>query len=101
MAFVFDLSHSLLPFILQEMADITSKTAIVPVTHKVAQAGMASGASEDGTAGGGFQSLPTSIHHGLSEKLHDLTEKLHSLGKGGGGGSDEGVRSRTGTCTTV
>ena len=54
--------------------------------------------------GGGFNSLPSSIHHGLSEKLHGLSEKLQALhltgrssdsGEGAGG-----QRSRTGEPTT-
>lgn len=55
---------------------------------------------------GGFNSLPSSIHHGLSERLHGLTEKLHALG-GGGGGSNAGTeagesapRSRTSSLGT-
>lgn len=83
------------------MADITSKAAIVPVTAKAADKNIAGLDHETSTTG--FSSLPTSIHHGLSEKLHGLTEKLHLLsgrgsgGSGGAGGSDvELPRSRTG-----
>ena len=49
-----------------------------------------------GGGGGGFNSLPSSIHHGLSERLQGLTEKLHSLG-GNRSQDSDGVRSRTGT----
>ena len=61
------------------MADITSKAAMAPVTPKAADKPQG---SSDGSGGiGGFSSLPSSIHHGLSEKLQGLTEKLHNLGK--------------------
>ena len=65
-------------FLFQEMADITSKAAMAPVTPKAADKPQG---SSDGSGGiGGFSSLPSSIHHGLSEKLQGLTEKLHNLG---------------------
>ena len=54
------------------MADITSKAAMAPVTPK---------ATSDKSEGGGFSSLPSSIHHGLSEKLQGFTEKLSQLGQ--------------------
>ena len=110
---------------LKEMADITSKAAIVAATPSGA-AGIGgnnngggggnnnnnSGSNtpqqqrqqhqqHHGSIGSGFNSLPTSIHLGLSEKLHGLSEKLQSLGKGGGGGGGvgggehDGPRSRT------
>ena len=123
------------------MADITSKAAIVPVVTPNAASNAnnnnnhhhhpnnSSGQDDSnssvpsGTAsragGGGFNSLPTSIHHGLSERLHGLTEKLQSLGKfktssninfgimviSFSGTSrhtsgDEGLRSRTGSLGT-
>lgn len=71
--------------ILKEMADITSKAAMAPVTPK-ATSGKHGGNSEasEGTqfsSLGGFSSLPSSIHHGLSEKLHGFTEKLTQLGQ--------------------
>ena len=57
------------------MADITSKTALAPVTPKAAEkSGHSLG--DSGSTGGGFSSLPSSIHHGLSERLHGITEKL-------------------------
>ena len=86
---------------LQEMADITSKTAMAPITPKVAAA------DKHGSHEGlGFSSLPSSIHHGLSEKLQGITEKLHQLGQKSveaspaGGGGDMGadsLRSRSRT----
>ena len=63
----------------QEMADITSKAAMAPVTPKAAD--KPQGSSDGSGVIGGFSSLPSSIHHGLSEKLQGLTEKLHNLGK--------------------
>ena len=59
------------------MADITSKAAMAPVTPKATDKPQA---STDGGGLGGFSSLPSSIHHGLSEKLQGLTEKLQQLG---------------------
>lgn len=53
------------------------------------------GGSGGGGGGGGFNSLPSSIHHGLSERLQGLTDKLHALG-GSRSQDSEGVRSRTG-----
>ncbi len=116
------------------MADITSKAAIVPVTPKAASSsgngaamdnnnqGAASTAVAAATTTGdpvpasssgfggssGFNSLPSSIHHGLSERLHGLTEKLHALGGGSGssagnGGeasADQAPRSRTSSLGT-
>jgi len=62
------------------MAEISSKAAMAAVTPK-ATADKSQG-SGDGVGGlGGFSSLPSSIHHGLSEKLQGLTEKLHQLGQ--------------------
>ena len=96
------------------MADITSKAVIVPVTPKAASGHMHNlnnnnnggaaaalaggvGAESACAAGSGFHSLPSSIHHGLSEKLHGLTEKLHSLGVGkSSDNSADGIRSRAG-----
>lgn len=59
-----------------------------------------------GAGGSGFSSLPTSIHHGLSEKLIELSEKLQQnlnqmgvgLGRGAGNGleaSGSSLRKRT------
>lgn len=52
----------------------------------------------------GFNSLPSSIHHGLSERLlHGLTEKLQSLGAGqpsGSSGGKQEIRKRTGSLGT-
>jgi hypothetical protein len=73
------------------MADITSKTALAPVTPKAAEK---SGHSHIETGGGsGFSSLPSSIHHGLSERLHGITEKLQALGQRST--DSEPMRSRT------
>ena len=109
----------------QEMADITSKTAIAPLTPKSGHLQQGSGnGSASGVGAGpptsgnvvvtggsgvasccnpspnhhGFNSLPSSIHHGLSERLHGLTEKLHALHAGSAGKSSDsdGPRSRTG-----
>ena len=76
------------------MADITSKAAMAPAAPKAAD----KTASDSG--GGhtmGFSSLPSSIHHGLSEKLQGFTEKLQQLGqRTSGEGSDlASSRSRT------
>lgn len=85
--------------------DSTSKNNAVPANSKGGAAQMSerngggSGGGIDGstqTSGGGmsgFNSLPSSIHHGLSERLHGLTEKLHSLGTRSA--DSEGPRSRT------
>ena len=78
------------------MADITSKAAMAPAAPKAADGKSAS----DGLGGhsiGGFSSLPSSIHHGLSEKLQGFTEKLQQLGqKNSGEGSElASNRSRT------
>ena len=54
--------------------------------------------SGGGGGGAGFNSLPSSIHHGLSEKLHGLSEKLQALhltGRSSDSG-EGGQRSRTG-----
>eukprot|EP00094_Tigriopus_californicus_P006447 TCALIF_06209-PA protein Name:"Similar to Dgkb Diacylglycerol kinase beta (Mus musculus)" AED:0.10 eAED:0.12 QI:0/0.77/0.78/0.89/0.94/0.94/19/1036/903 len=74
------------------IVDNSSKNNAVPINSKGGAAQMSerngggSGGGIDGstqTSGGGmsgFNSLPSSIHHGLSERLHGLTERLHSLG---------------------
>ena len=73
------------------MADITSKTALAPVTPKAADK---SGHSHiEGATSSGFSSLPSSIHHGLSERLHGITEKLQALGQRST--DSEPMRSRT------
>ena len=78
------------------MAEISSKAAMAAVTPK-ATADKSQG-SGDGVGGlGGFSSLPSSIHHGLSEKLQGLTEKLHQLGQKNAD-SDSITRSRTSSC---
>ena len=123
------------------MADVTSKTALGPVTGVAEKNGGSNGgtgvvagtagnngsiATVDGScnaaaaaaannnnnnnnnsggcggsSGGGFNSLPSSIHHGLSERLQGLTEKLQSLGGSRNQQQDpEGVRSRTGSLGT-
>jgi hypothetical protein len=97
----------------QEMADITSKAALAPLTPKMGgngacavcpdpkhQSGVACAPNLGGGGGAlhspsGFNSLPSSIHHGLSERLHGLTEKLHAL-KAGKDSGTEAPRSRTG-----
>ena len=80
------------------MADITSKAAMAPVTSKATDKGGGDGS----TALGGFSSLPTSIHHGLSEKLHGLTEKLTQLGQRSiEGESGVSARSRTSSWGTA
>ena len=78
------------------MAEISSKAAMAAVTPKAtADKSQCSG---DGVGGlGGFSSLPSSIHHGLSEKLQGLTEKLHQLGQKNAD-SDSITRSRTSSC---
>ena len=78
------------------MAEISSKAAMAAVTPKAtADKSQCSG---DGVGGlGGFSSLPSSIHHGLSEKLQGLTEKLHQLGSKNAD-SDSITRSRTSSC---
>jgi hypothetical protein len=58
------------------MADITTKTALAPVTPKAAEKTVHGHAAEAGSTG--FSSLPSSIHHGLSERLHGITEKLQA-----------------------
>ena len=66
------------------MADITSKTAMAPVTPKATSdkhGGMTASEGTQYSSLGGFSSLPSSIHHGLSEKLHGFTEKLTQLGQ--------------------
>ena len=65
------------------MADITSKTAMAPVTPKATsdKHGMTASEGTQYSSLGGFSSLPSSIHHGLSEKLHGFTEKLTQLGQ--------------------
>ena len=75
------------------MADITSKAAMAPAAPKAADGKSAS----DGGHSLGFSSLPSSIHHGLSEKLQGFTEKLQQLGqKTSGEGSElASNRSRT------
>ena len=78
------------------MAEISSKAAMAAVTPK-ATADKSQG-SGDGVGGlGGFSSLPSSIHHGLSEKLQGLTEKLHQLGQKNAD-SESITRSRTSSC---
>ncbi len=57
------------------MAEISSKAALAAVTPKAADK---SNSIDGGLSG--FSSLPSSIHHGLSEKLAGFTEKLHALG---------------------
>ncbi len=99
---------------LKEMAEISSKAAICAATPTGATAAAAAAASNNnnnennnnngsgqatpsgggGGRGGGFNSLPSSIHLGLSERLHGLSEKLQALG-GRGGGDGEAPRSRT------
>lgn len=77
------------------MADITSKAAMAPVTPKAT-------ASEKGGEGhGGFSSLPSSIHHGLSEKLQGFTEKLSQLGQRSIEGESTVSRSRTSSWGTA
>ena len=80
----------------KEMAEISSKAAMAAVTPKAtADKSQCSG---DGVGGlGGFSSLPSSIHHGLSEKLQGLTEKLHQLGQKNAD-SESITRSRTSSC---
>ena len=74
------------------MADITSKTALAPVTPKAAEkSGHTHSHAEAGSSG--FSSLPSSIHHGLSERLHGITEKLQALGQRST--DSEPMRSRT------
>ena len=77
------------------MADITSKAAMAPAAPKAADGKSASDGG--GHSIGGFSSLPSSIHHGLSEKLQGFTEKLQQLGqKNSGEGSElASNRSRT------
>jgi hypothetical protein len=70
------------------MADITSKAALAPVTPKATEK---SGHTDGGSSG--FSSLPSSIHHGLSERLHGITEKLQALGQRST--DSEPMRSRT------
>ena len=79
------------------MAEISSKAAMAAVTPKAtADKSQCSG---DGVGGlGGFSSLPSSIHHGLSEKLQGLTEKLHQLGQKNAADSESITRSRTSSC---
>jgi len=55
------------------MADITSKTALAPLTPKAAERSFADAST------GGYSSLPSSIHFGLSEKLQGITEKLQVI----------------------
>jgi hypothetical protein len=64
------IAKSEVTFFQQEMADITSKTAIAPLTPKAADRSLAE------SSGGGFSSLPSSIHLGLSERLQGITDKL-------------------------
>jgi len=52
------------------MADITSKTALAPLTPKAAKRSLGEASS------GGYSSLPSSIHLGLSERLQGITDKL-------------------------
>ena len=73
------------------MADITSKTAMAPVTPqgKPEKGSGGSGADNGSSHLSGFSSLPSSIHHGLSEKLQGFTEKLTQLGQRSVEGKDE------------
>jgi hypothetical protein len=83
------------------MADITTKAVLAAVTPKGTD--KHGGSADGGHSGlGGFSSLPSSIHHGLSERLQGFTEKLQSLGQrsnnepsGGDGQSNAASRSRT------
>ena len=74
------------------MADITSKTAMAPVTPKAAATDKQGGHE----ACIGFSSLPSSIHHGLSEKLQGITEKLHQLSQKSGSVETAGAAGATG-----
>ena len=85
------------------MADITSKTAMAPVTPKAAATDK-QGAGHEACIG--FSSLPSSIHHGLSEKLQGITEKLHQLSQKSGSvegatGDPAALRSRTSSWGTA
>ncbi len=75
--------------ILQEMAEISSKAALAAVTPKAADK------NSSMETGSGFSSLPSSIHHGLSEKLHGFTEKLHALAPGAKNAASDNTSAST------
>ncbi len=72
------------------MAEISSKAALA-ITPKAADK------SNSVETGSGFSSLPSSIHHGLSEKLAGFTEKLHALAPGAKNAASDNTSASTGT----
>ena len=83
----------------------TSAPPAAGASNRYLSAGGGRGTSVDGGSvphSLGFNSLPSSIHHGLSERLlHGLTEKLQSLGGGGTQPSSKHeIRNRTGSLGT-